>query len=122
MKFDYDDTLADPFHGPLIAEVVADILANGRGEHRIRAIVARAVHEARNRGAAELALDLTPSSEVARELDISIRRVQALAQARGVGERYGRELLFRRQDIDALRERRPGNHTGRSRRAKAEEG
>jgi len=48
------------------------------------------------------------SQEAAALLGISVRRVQALARARGVGRRHGRALLFSREDLDALRERKPG--------------
>jgi predicted RNase H-like HicB family nuclease len=48
------------------------------------------------------------SAEAAALLGISVRRVQALARARGVGRRHGRALLFTKDDLDALRERKPG--------------
>jgi predicted RNase H-like HicB family nuclease len=48
------------------------------------------------------------SAEAAALLGISVRRVQALARARGVGRRHGRALLFSQDDLDALRERKPG--------------
>lgn len=105
----YDDTLADPFHGPLIDRTVADILANARSEHRVRAIVAGAIHQARARGAAEQAADLYGVDHVATVLGITERRVRALAESRGVGAKIGRNTwVFRQQDIEAMRDRQPG--------------
>jgi hypothetical protein len=107
--FSYDDTLADPFHGPLIQRAVADTMSNARSEHRVRAIIAKAVHEARNRGAAELAFDLRGVEEVAAQLGITGRRVRALAESRGLGAKVGKNTwVFRAADVEAMRERVPG--------------
>lgn len=51
---------------------------------------------------------LYSSEEVALELGITQRRVQQLATSRGVGRPVGRSLVFRPNDIEALRERSPG--------------
>lgn len=47
--------------------------------------------------------------DVADELGITTQRVRDLARVRGVGERYGRDLVFRPADLAVLSEkRRPG--------------
>ncbi len=52
-------------------------------------------------------LSLT-SREVARRLDVTPRRVTALARQRGVGIQKGRDWLFSEDDVAALKPRRPG--------------
>jgi len=47
--------------------------------------------------------DLLTTKEVAERLNVSTRRVLALAADRGVGERFGRSVMFRPQDVEALR-------------------
>lgn len=51
---------------------------------------------------------LRPTVEVAAELGITPIRVRQLATARGLGQRYGKNLLFSQPDIDAMRIRTPG--------------
>lgn len=51
---------------------------------------------------------LYSSVEVAAELGITQRRVEALAESRHVGQIVGRSLVFRLADIDAMRDRKPG--------------
>lgn len=48
------------------------------------------------------------ASEVAQRLGVSIRRVSALAKSRGTGTKFGRYRLFSEQEVDAMRDRRPG--------------
>jgi len=55
--------------------------------------------------------DLRTTEQVAAELGISARQVQALARARGVGARLGpppHAILFTPADVDALRIRKVG--------------
>lgn len=47
-------------------------------------------------------------ADVARILEISPRRVQALARHRGLGRKIGTSLAFTSADIDKMRVRRPG--------------
>lgn len=51
---------------------------------------------------------LYSSEEVATELGISNRRVPALAKSRGLGQKVGNSLVFTPEEVDAMRERRPG--------------
>ena len=110
--FDDNDTRADQFHGPLIDQAVADILAHARSAHRVRAIVARAVHEARTRGAAELASDLIGVPGMAARLGVGEATVKRLAAARygqldQLGARLGPAVrdpwVFRAVDVAAFR-------------------
>lgn len=41
-------------------------------------------------------------------LNLTPKRVRELAKSRGVGQQLGREWVFRRADIEAMRNRRPG--------------
>lgn len=58
--------------------------------------------------------DLLTTAEAARELGVSPQRVRHLAASRGVGRRIGRDWVFTREDIEAMRVRRP---PGRPRKA-----
>ena len=58
---------------------------------------------------------LKTTADVAREFDVTPRRVLALARDRGVGHRFGRSVMFTRSDIERLR---PGP-AGRPRKAAA---
>lgn len=49
---------------------------------------------------------LSSTEDVARELGVSVRRVRALAHARGVGQMIGNSLAFTSQDIEEMRQRR----------------
>jgi hypothetical protein len=51
---------------------------------------------------------LKTTAEVAREFDVTPRRVRALAKDRGVGHRFGRTVMFTTQDVDRLRPGRNG--------------
>jgi Helix-turn-helix domain len=81
-----------------------------RSPSTIEAVLRKAVHDAREAALAEAAFDLYSVQQVADELGVSERRVQQLAQSRGVGAQLGRggTWVFRRQDIEALRERKAG--------------
>jgi predicted RNase H-like HicB family nuclease len=48
------------------------------------------------------------TQEVAELLDISTRRVNALASSRGVGQLLGRAKVFTRDEIQKLKHRQPG--------------
>lgn len=48
------------------------------------------------------------SREVAKRLDVTPRRITALAKERGVGVQKGREWLFSEDDVVALKPRSPG--------------
>jgi len=53
--------------------------------------------------------------DVADRLGITTQRVRDLARARGVGTRYGRDLVFQAADLPILAEkRRPGRRKARS--------
>lgn len=49
------------------------------------------------------------ASQVADELNVSLHRVYALAKSRGVGSHLGRIWIFTQKDIEAMKERKPGN-------------
>jgi len=55
----------------------------------------------------ELVKGLRTTAEAARELGVSPQRVRQLAASRGVGRRISRDWVFTREDIEALRVRRP---------------
>lgn len=46
---------------------------------------------------------LITTVEVAKEFAVTPRRVLALAKDRGVGQRYGRSVMFTKRDVDRLR-------------------
>lgn len=70
--------------------------------------VAKALHEGYQRGRVDALAELLTTEQVAAALGISVRRVQSLARARAVGWRIGRDILFRPEDLGALRDRLPG--------------
>ena len=51
---------------------------------------------------------LWTTSEIAEELEVSVRRVQAMARQRGLGNKVGRDLLFSNEELRAMRTRIPG--------------
>lgn len=51
---------------------------------------------------------LKPTKQVAEQLGVSPRRVLALAANRGVGQRFGRSVMFSDADIDRMRPRPVG--------------
>lgn len=59
-------------------------------------------------GRADALADLLTSEQVAAQLGLSVQRVRALARSRDVGWRIGRDVLFRPEDVEAIRDRRPG--------------
>ena len=46
---------------------------------------------------------LMTTAEVAKEFDVTPRRILALAEDRDVGRRYGRSVMFTKRDVDRLR-------------------
>lgn len=53
--------------------------------------------------------EMLTTAEASIELEVSDRRVRALITAGKLpAQKIGRDLLIRRQDLDAVRERRPG--------------
>jgi predicted RNase H-like HicB family nuclease len=56
----------------------------------------------------EAGAPLITTVDAAKQLDVSPRRVRALAKTRGVGQRYGRSLLFTQDDIERMRPGLPG--------------
>jgi predicted RNase H-like HicB family nuclease len=46
---------------------------------------------------------LITTADVAKEFEVTPRRVLALAKDRGVGRRYGRSVMFTKRDVDRLR-------------------
>jgi len=81
-----------------------------RSPATIDAVLRKAVHDAREAALAEAAFDLYGVEQVAEELGITPARVRALATSRGVGAHLGRgeTWVFRRADIEAMRDRKPG--------------
>lgn len=55
---------------------------------------------------------LITSKEAAQRLNVSTRRVLALAANRRIGKRFGRSVMFRENDIERLRPRRAGRPRG----------
>lgn len=47
-------------------------------------------------------------ADMAEQLGVTERRVQALASSRGIGRRFGRALMFVPADVNALRPGKPG--------------
>ena len=52
---------------------------------------------------------LLTTSDAALTLGITERRVRALASARRIGRRIGRQWVFAAADVEAMRIRTPGN-------------
>lgn len=48
------------------------------------------------------------STDVAKVLGISQRRVQALSRSRNIGRRVGNYVIYRQEDVEALRPGKPG--------------
>lgn len=54
-------------------------------------------------------MEYLTTAEVARELGVTVRRVQAMVKAgRLPASRFGRSLMIRRADLSRVRDRRPG--------------
>jgi len=54
---------------------------------------------------------LVTTTEVAMEFAVTPRRILALARDRGLGRRYGRSVMFTRDDVDRLRPGKSGRPT-----------
>ncbi len=97
---------------PLIASAVEDLTHGGTGriisEHLAHHICTRLAQQVAAVSSSQTLLSLRTTHQAATELGISRRRVQALARSRDIGWRIGHEIVLRPEDIDALRERRPG--------------
>ena len=65
-------------------------------------------HQVEQQVRGEVLLSLETSQTVADRLGISRRRVLALARSRSLGWNAGRDWIFTPQDIDAMRDRKPG--------------
>ena len=52
------------------------------------------------------------ADDIARQLGITSRRVRALAQSRGIGERFNRTVMFYEDDVERLRPGKPGRPAG----------
>jgi hypothetical protein len=57
------------------------------------------------------------STQIAAELGISMRRVQAMAKSRNLGRMIGRDILFSQADLDNMRSRINGRPGGKMRDA-----
>ncbi len=81
-----------------------------RSPATIEAVLRKLAHDTREAALAEASFDLYSDDEVAEQLGITAARVRALATARGLGTHLGRghTWVFRRQDIAAMRDRKPG--------------
>lgn len=87
-----DDTRADRTISPLRAQHIAmDALYRG--------YVA---------GKSDAIMELMTTEQMAGQLGVSVRRVRAIASARGIGWSIGRDTLFRPEDIEAMRPGKPG--------------
>lgn len=82
---------------------------------RHRRVLTRLAYLAYQHGVSRTLLGLCDTRQAAAELGISIRRVQHLAKARGLGWRTtsGRDIIFRPEDIENMRTRIPGRPPGR---------
>ena len=101
-----DDRLRD-----LVAEHRDVLLPLGTGvvtESVATATLARLAHEAYLWGRHRATAELMTTDAMAAALGLSAPRVRALAKSRGVGWQIGRDWLFRQEDIEGLRVRRPG--------------
>lgn len=89
-----------------------------RSPATITAVLRKAVHDTREAALAEAGFDLYGVDQVAAELGVSPARVRALAAHRGVGAHLGtgETWVFRRQDIEAMRDRRNGRPSKTDRR------
>jgi len=78
---------------------------------RARHVCDRLAHQAAAHGASALLFALRTSDQAAADLGLTRRAVQALARRRNIGWRIGRDVLFRPEDIAAMRDRAPGPPT-----------
>jgi hypothetical protein len=72
------------------------------------ATLSHVADESYKRGRRDAIRELLTSDQAATRLNLTRARVLALARSRNVGWRIGRDVLFRPEDIDALRIRMPG--------------
>ncbi len=97
---------------PLVSTAVDDLTGGSRpriiSEHLAHHICTRLAQQVAAVASSQTLLSLLTTNQAATELGISRRRVQALARSRDIGWRIGHEIVLRPEDIDALRERRPG--------------
>jgi hypothetical protein len=106
----FDDTTGHARYAPIIGDAVDALAARPRviSETGARAIVARAVHEAREAALAEAASDLYDADAAGLMLGIGGRMVRRIAAERGLGARLGEKTwVFRAADIEAMRDRAP---------------
>jgi hypothetical protein len=75
---------------------------------RAIAVLSALAHEAYRFGKRAALAELLTSDQAAETLGVTRARVLALARSRSVGWRIGRDVLFRPEDIAAMRERTPG--------------
>lgn len=99
---------------PSLADAVAriDELTTPDRWHPSPAVAQRialdAAHEGYQAGRHDAIRELMTTADVAAALGVTVGRVRQLARARGAGWEIGRDWLFRPEDVDALRDRRPG--------------
>ncbi len=72
-----------------------------------RHVLTKLAYQAFQHGKSQTLLGMEDSGSVAEQLGISRRRVQALAKALGVGWRTvgGRDIIFRPEDVETMRQR-----------------
>lgn len=100
---------------PDIQQALNDLIPDGapvRSPTIIERVVRRIAQRAFAHGQATAWHEARSTEQAAEELGVSVRRVRALARSRGLGTRIGRDLLFTPEDVDAMRERRPGRPVG----------
>ncbi len=75
---------------------------------RAQAVAMDALYRGYQAGRTDAIMELMTTEQMAGELGVSVRRVQAIANRRGVGWSIGRDVLFRPEDIEAMRPGKPG--------------
>lgn len=95
-----------------LSQAVTDLTNDGLGRlvspALARTIASRVWDRAYASGRDDALLSLLTTEQMAARLGIHPSRVRALANARGVGWRTGRDLVFREDDVRLLEQRKPG--------------
>lgn len=99
-----DDSIATRYIDS-IAERHTGRLPLGRGRHDIivQKVIHDAVHEAFLAGRAKAWNGVYPIGTVAEMLGVTTSHVRRMAGDNGVGEKFGRDWMFRESDVQALR-------------------
>lgn len=93
---------------PLTIDAIADRAIARLGDRgrdvRVQQVLRDAIDQAYTTGRATAWLEIRDVEYVAKALNVTTGRVRQLARQHGIGERFGRDWMFRDADVLALRE------------------